>query len=93
MALPKSASGLELQAIPTEDWQCDAEVQKVLARLLDQPWGDHEQLVHELLRGMLLSDVHLHGLVAFVKSDAASELLAPHGRSRAFALHCWLHHL
>ena len=93
MAMPKSTSCLEEQAVLQDDWHTDAVVQKLLVWLLEQPWADHEPLVRQLLQGAPLSDVHVHGLFAFAKSDAAMQLLASHGRSRSFALHCWLYHL
>ena len=57
-------------------------VQQLLARLLLEPWADHQVLARELLQGGPLCDAHVHGPLGFAASPEGQQLLREQQRSR-----------
>jgi hypothetical protein len=75
-----------------EDWATSAEVQDMLARILEQPGGDHRAAVAAHLDGELL-DAHVAGIVRELRALQRGAFPSSFTRDAGVALHTILYHL
>ena len=75
-----------------DEWAATAEVQDLLATMLEHPGGDHEAAVARLLGGELL-DAHVAGIVRLLRGLRSGAFPSSFTRDAAVALHTVIYHL